>query len=422
MRSQRRSRRGRRLASLGLACAAVVATPSVTRAQQPGPNGEVPFSPVLVDVLDGDLVMAGNSNLLAAGGWRTDGATAADVDGDATLLCVGRRYVPAACADNSSSAALDIPEGARVVHARLYVDSTLTVAVSPLRVRIDGPAAGYDYTELGPTTSGAPKIYEGSGGGRAQPVMRQAVWDVTDYVAAAGPGTYTVADIMHERAGAWLPYASWAIVVAYELDPDSGVVLAELPAEQQQRFAKRAISWHDGFVVRTDGSVDVPVTGFDVVPGQPMFAKSFHLVAHAQARGADNLLLDGGPIGNNLTPGDAPAPAGVLIGADPACNSTTDVLNDSICVLGSPVETKVPGPADYRSSGDGVTRTSGSAVDIDVIRIPDRYFRAGSTSATLSLRAIGLPVAPGMLAVSVDLQPAGDPTLALAADLAEDAP
>ena len=131
--------------------------------------------------------------------------------------------------------------------------------------------------------------------------------------------------------------------------------------------------------MRAEGSVDVPVSGYQVVAGQPTFAKSFHLVAHAQARGADNLLLDGGPIGNNLTPGDAPAPPGVVIGNDPRCNSTTDVLNDSICTLGVPVETKVPGPAEYRASTDGITPTSGSAVDIDVIRIPDRYFRPGST-------------------------------------------
>ena len=415
MTSHRGTRRARRRwTCLGLLGAAVLAAvPAVTHAEPFVPvAGEVPFSPVLVDVLDGDLVMAGNSNLLAAGGWRVDGAAAADVDGDTTLLCVGRRYVPAACADNSSSATVDIPEGARVVQARLYVDSTLTVGVSPLRVKLDGPAAAYEYTELGPTTPGIAKLYEGSGGGRGQPVMRQAVWDITSYVAASGPGTYTVADIVHERSGAWLPYASWAIVVAYELDPAAGVALAELPPEAQHRFAPRAISWYDGFVVRAEGSVDVPVTGYQVVAGQPTFAKSFHVVAHAQARGADNLLFDGGPIGNNLTPGDTPAPAGVVIGNDPRCNSTTDVLNDSICVLGSPVETKVPGPAEYRSSADGITPTSGSAVDLDVIRIPDRYFRPGSTSATLSLRAIGAPVAPGMLAVSVDLPPVIDPALA----------
>ena len=96
--------------------------------------------------------------------------------------------------------------------------------------------------------------------------------------------------------------------------------------------------------MRSEGSIDVPISGYEIVAGQPVFAKSFHLVAHAQARGGDNLLFDGGPIGNNVTPSDAPPPAGVVIGADPACNTITDIFNDSICVLGTPVETQGPGP------------------------------------------------------------------------------
>ena len=404
MRTERRLRSRRRLAQLMLLGAAgVLAVGVAPVSAQQAPDGEVPFAPVFEGVLDGDLVMAGNSNLLTAGGWRLGGSAAADVDGDTTLLCIGRRYVPAACADNSSSALLDVPAGARIVHARLYVDTTLTSAVGALRVRLDGPAEGYDYQELTAHDTTIPEVYEGAGGGQTSTVMRQAVWDVTDYVAAAGAGSYTVADIPTERAGAWLPYASWAIVVAYEFDPASGVQLDRLSAAEQQRFAPRAVSWHDGFVVRSEGSVDVQVSGFTVTPGVPVFAKSFHVIAHAQARGADNVLFAGAPLGNNLTPGNAPAPAGVLIGAEAACNSTTDILDDSICLLGRAVETKVPGPTQYRASGDGRTVTSGSGVDIDVIRIPDRYFTAGMTSATLSVSAVGGPVAPGVLAVSVDL-------------------
>ena len=72
--------------------------------------------------------------------------------------------------------------------------------------------------------------------------------------------------------------------------------------------------------------------------------------------------------------------------------------------------TKLPGPADYRAVADGMTPTSGSAVDMDVIRVPDRYFRAGSTSGTLRLRMVGNdPVAAGMLAMSVDLPAAPAP-------------
>jgi hypothetical protein len=136
----------------------------------------------------------------------------------------------------------------------------------------------------------------------------------------------------------------------------------------------------------------------------PVFAKSFHIVGHAQHRGADNLLFDGKPVGNNVMPGAAAAPPGVTVGTDPACNSITDVLNDSICHLGAPVGTKTPGAADFVAAKDGRTTTSGSAVDMDVVRIPGRYFTPGATSATLSLDSVGdKVVAVGMLAVTVDL-------------------
>jgi hypothetical protein len=373
-----------------------------------GPT-ETPFAPVVQQVLRGDLVMAANSNLLSAGGWRADGQERADVDGDASQLCVGRDFVPAACADNSSSADLAIPSGARVVAARLYVDTTLSTSVQPMRVRLDGPAPGYAYTELNAATPGIPKVAESAGSSvRGSAPMRQAVWDVTDYVRANGPGSYTVADIMYERAGAFLPYASWAIVAAYELDPSTD--LATMPPEQQERFAPRAVTWDDGFVLSADGAVDVPVDGYEVRAGEPVFAKAFHVVAHAQHRGADNLLFGGQPLGNNGAPGEPPPPAGVVIGDDPSCNSTTSILDDSICDLGTPVATKAPGPTAYKASRDGRTASSGSGVDMDVTRIPSRYFVPGSTSATLSMRAVGpTPIAAGMLAVSVDLPPGSAP-------------
>ena len=69
--------------------------------------------------------------------------------------------------------------------------------------------------------------------------------------------------------------------------------------------------------------------------------------------------------------------------------------------------TKTPGAAEFVAVRDGRTPTSGSAVDMDVVRIPDRYFLPGATSATLSFDAAGDDVvAVGMLAVSVDLPPA----------------
>ena len=114
------------------------------------------------------------------------------------------------------------------------------------------------------------KLAEGSAAaGRSGPAMRQAVWDVTEFVAAAGTGTYTVADIVHERAGAFMPYASWAIVAAYELDPAADLAVVAPTPEAQQRFARRAVSWHDGFVARADAPVEVPVNGLAVDAGRP---------------------------------------------------------------------------------------------------------------------------------------------------------
>ena len=368
---------------------------------------ETPLAPVVQDVLRGDLVMAGNSNLLSAGGWRADGQEVADVDGDTSAVCLARTYVPAVCADNSSTATLDVPAGAHIVAARLYVDTTLSSSVMPIRVRLDGPGPGFAYAELmGGAGSTVPKLSEsiGTSAPGATP-LRQAVWDLTDYVQTNGPGAYTVADIAFERAGAFLPYASWAIVAAYDLDPAADV--AAMTPEQQARFAPRSISWFDGFVASSNSTVEVPVGGFEVPVGQAVFGKTFHLVAHAQHRGADNLLFDGQPLGNNVSPGDPPPPLGVVVGDDPACNTTTRILDDSICVLGKAVSTKSPGATAYVAAGDGKTPSSGSGVDMDVTRIPARYFVPGTTSAPLALRTFGYTsVAIGMLGVSIDL-PAG---------------
>jgi large repetitive protein len=397
----------RLVASVTLVVSALVAAVGTTAAAQedPRPPAPRPFATVLEQVVPGDLVMAGNSNLLSAGGWRSGDVTVADIDDDSTEMCIIRGLgFPRACADNSSSARLDLPRGARVLEARLYVQSTVAPDVGPLKVRLDAPGRAFRYRELGGATMVAPKLYEAGGGRGDGAPLRQAVWDVTELVARHGAGSYTVADIVSERAAPYLPYASWAIVAAYEFDPASGFGLADLRPAERQRFAERALSWHDGFAYLEEGSVDVPVSGFEIPTAGTVFAKSFHVVGHGQLGESDNLLFNGNPLGNNLTPGDAPPPAGVVIGANPSCNSTTDVQNDTVCVLGTPVASKRPGRRDYLASGDGRTRSSGSGVDIDVLRIPDRYLVPGSTAGSLSVQVTGSDtLAPGMLAVSVDL-------------------
>ena len=251
---------------------------------------------------------------------------------------------------------------------------------------LDGPGSAPRPLAATPSNPTSPaKLYEAVAGTGPGALLRSAVWDVTGFVAAAGAGTYTVADILSQRAGPYLPYASWAMVVAYELDPAVGldrivspIAIASPPACCRGTTASSSS--------RT-ASVDVAVPNVDVRPGTVPFGKSLHVVAGGRSGQTDNLLLAGEPLGNNNSPGDSPAPGGLVVGSDPACNVLTDVQNDSICVLGTNVAAKAPGAADFVSSADGTTPSSGSGVDIDVIRIPDRYLRTAGTRPVLRVRA-----------------------------------
>ena len=353
-----------------LAVTAIAVTMTATPARAQEMAAGRPFGPVVERIVEGDLLLAGNSNL------------GSDVDGDETTVCTFRAGAPsrrAICADNSSSAEVALPAGSRVIAARLYVETTLVSTARPFRVSVDGPAEGWSYLPLsasapvGPpsgTSPVVPKLYEATGGSGSGAVMRQAVWDLTAYVAAAGAGTYTVADIVSQRVGPDRRHSAWAVVVAYERDP--------AVASADPQFAPRLVSWHDGFQYLTAGTLDVPVRGLPAGGGP--FAKSFHVVAGGGPGRSDNLLFAGRPLGNSSTPGDAP------LGTDAPCNALTDVQNGTICRLGTAVGT-------------------GHGVDMDVIRIPDAALRAAGPEPVVRVQLTGGDTfAPGVIAVSVDLR------------------
>jgi hypothetical protein len=398
----RRPRRRRAAAWLAGALAVGLggAIPTRADAGTPPADQRAALSLVMEDVLHGDLVLAGNSNVVRVGGSRSGTTFPADIDGDRTVIC-SIRQGPArpACADNSSSARLDLPHGASVHTARLYVSTSISPSARPLRVRLSGPGDELRYTVLSSSVV-APKVGEWVAGASA--AQRVAAWDVTEFVRRRGGGDYAVADIVTTRAGLWQPYASWTLVVAYELG--DGVSFDALTPELQVRFGRRAVSWHDGLADTGEGPVAIDVGGFSIPLDRPVFAKTFHVLAHPGPRGFENLLFAGGPVGNNVTPGDAPPPVGVVLGTDPTCNSTVNVANDSICLLGTPVVSRLPGPIDPRSSADGNAPTSGSGVDMDVMRIADGYLQPGAQSAVISVVA-GDDVAVAVLAASID-QPA----------------
>jgi hypothetical protein len=399
----------RRLARRSVVTAALVAgvavavTPSMTAAQAPEPPAPTappttqpvvtppPLATVFQQIVQGDLVVAGSSTTPGP-----DAARSADVDGDVGTLCIGRTTRSGAvCDDNSSSAHLDLPDGASVIAARLYVTTTLSSSVGPLSVRLAGPDDGGAYSELGVDSPVARRVDE-----LARGAHRQATWDVTDFVRQRGGGDYTVADIVSERIGP-SEYSAWTIVAAYELA--GGVDVAELPAEQQVRFASRAISWHDGLATTAEGPVEVEVGGFTVPMDQPVFGTSAHVLTPVGGTAFDNVLFAGSPLGNNATPGDAAPPTGVVVGTHPACNSTVDVVNGSTCALGWPAGVPRPDPAVQPPPPP--PPVAPAVVDMDVLRIPDRYLVPGATTAMISVEG-DANVAVGVLAVSID-QPAG---------------
>jgi hypothetical protein len=374
------------LLAAGTTAVIVTLQPLTAAAGDREPPGPRPFQPVLQTRLRGDLLMAGNANVVSTG-LRRGATSIADGDDDRSFLCVDRPRGDATCADNSSAAVIDLPARARVVHARLYVETSLTATAGAMRVRLDVPGRSFSYAEIGADTPAVPKLYEAVGFGRDGSRVRQAVWDVTHAVAAGGAGTYTVADIVSERTGTSSPHASWAIVLAYELRPTRE--LTDLRPVLRRRFAERMVSWHDGFVVLSDRSMRIPIRGLEGVAGQAAFAKSFHLVAQPRHGASDNLLLNGRPLGNNLTPGDRAAPPGVALGRDQSCNSITGIFNGTKCVLGTPARPRWG---------------ARSVVDMDVVRIPDGYLSAGGDTAVISLRtAGGGSLAPGMVAMSIDV-------------------
>lgn len=366
-----------------------------------------PFEQVFSGKVKGDLVMAANSNLLESAAWTDDDdRTPADIDGDADELCLSRSIGGELCRDNSSSALLNLPDNARVIDARLYIQTTLNPNVEGIKVNVAGPEDGFNYTTI--PDSSIPKIYEASVGGAPGNYpydnMRSASFDVTNLVQQQGGGDYTVADIVYEGEGlTWTPYAGWALMVAYEWDDSSDTNFDSLSDAEKYRFKLRSLSWSDGLLYQIDGSTSVVLDNIEVPKSGPKFGKSFHLVSHAQRGWDDALDFNGQLLGDNNAESNSPNPYEV-IGDDPECNTTTDVQNETICYLGSHVDTKNPGADAYKVSRDDTTLSSSTSVDADVIRIPDSYLTEDLTSATLAVRTIENEwLTPAMLAMSIDL-------------------
>ena len=309
MRSGNRTRgvHRRRVAAL-LTAGLLAVTPSIADGAAPVAEQQIPFAPVYEDVLAGDLVMAGNSNLLSAGGWRRDRRCRRRRRRQPSLHRATVR--PRRCADNSSSGDPRHPRrrtGRRTpgCTSRRHCPRPSARCASASTARPPGSR----YTESVRRRWRSRKLAEGVSG----------VGSVRSDDAPGRVGRHRATSPRPGRVRTPSPTSSTSAPArscrtrrGRSSPPTSSIRPPTWPSWRRRRrrsSASPAVPCRGTTASSpaADGPVDVPVDGFVVDATVPVFAKSFHVVGHAQHRGAENLLFDGKPIGNNAPPGDAAA-------------------------------------------------------------------------------------------------------------------
>ena len=215
---------------------------------------------------------------------------------------------------NSSSAELMLPDGYEVLFAGLYwtADTTRGDLIKGASGFVGTPSAAPDVGAIGQARLTVP------GGAASEPITASnadqttggeygAFADVTSLVRAAGPGSYTVANVQAGTGGD--RSAGWTLVVAYA-DADEPL---------------RNLSVSDGFLsVSGQALVSIPLSGFKT-PSSGQVKTEVGVVAYEG---------DAGKTGDYLTLNDRR-----LVDAVHPENNTE---NSTIANLGSLVTTKSP--------------------------------------------------------------------------------
>jgi uncharacterized repeat protein (TIGR01451 family) len=259
---------------------------------------------------------------------------------------------------DSSSATVTIPSGATVLYAGLswggdtaagsgtgYPGLTGVAAPTPTAKNVvDFQAPGASgYTALTSTTT------DNIG------TDFQGYDNVTSTVAAAGSGTYTVANVQAGTGGN--SYAGWSLVVAYQ-DPTQPM---------------RNLVVYTGYnSVALGTTVTIPISGFTTPPTGPVVTR-LGVVVYEGDRGnvGDSLSLGPDAISNALNP-------------------VNDVENSSITDLGTAITARSP---DYNNT-----------LGIDIDRFDATGLLAnGQTSTSITLPTVGDGYFPGVVTLATNL-------------------
>ena len=312
------------------------------------------FAPVFSVNTNGDILMAANTLMTCinsascttarnatTGNYNNNSYNSrfVDVDGDASTF-------------NSSSATVTVPTSGGVLFAALVwggrTNATASANADPAlrgNARLTVPAgAGTTSHDL---TADQVDVNADYG--------YQGYVDVTDIVAAAGSGTYTVANVQ-SLAGGTNQYAGWSLVVAVS-DPAA-------PARNLTVFSGF------GVVESGDASATFPVSGFLTPPSGPV-RTTLGAVTFEGDMGltGDTFSLDSSSIGDGLNP-------------------TTNPFNSTVSRRGSQVAGRNPGynnqlgfDADLFNA-DGILANSATGATISLTTVGDQYFPALVTFAT----------------------------------------
>ena len=258
---------------------------------------------------------------------------------------------------DSSSATLSLPATATVLFAGLYWGADISAGTSSGTPGKPAPnpsqknRVGFRApTEAGYTTLTAERVDEGS----KEASRYGAFVNVTSAVAAAGAGTYSVANVQAGTGGD--RYAGWTLVVAY----------------RDSSQPPRNLTVDDGFISISSSSppTTIPVSGFKTPPSGPV-STTLGFVGY---EGDSGLTGDSASL-NGTRLSDAASPS-------------NNFFDSAISNLGSNVTTRTPSDVNnfgYDSkliSANGILPNNSTAASIVVTTSGDAYFPAIVTFAT----------------------------------------
>ncbi len=286
---------------------------------------------------------SGTAANLANNGWAMANV---DVDSDATTF-------------NSSSADLNIPAGATVTFAGLYWGGDTSAGAGGAAA--PAPAFANSVLLKEPGAASYTPVTGALDMSTTWPTRFQGFADVTASVAAAGPGSYTVANL---QAGTGNDrYGGWTLVVAYH---ESGEPVRDL-------------SVYDGLATVASGTTSTVTLDSIETPSSGTVHGTLGVVSW---EGESGISGDSAKL-NGATLSDAVSPA-------------TNFFNSSISAAGSPVGAKSP---DYLNQ---------LGFDADLVGV-DGLVAPGSTSATVDLSSTGDTYFAGVVTLATD-RPAEAPS------------